>query len=273
MKDGLNWLAGTDAKSHRHHRQSTPSSASPYRRLFSSRRKKKRKKRIWYVPPFGLSQLRLTLTITATGRQAPQPARARAAPGQVRGHGTPGHDELGVEDEHPPRHVLEHRRAPSAAVIHCAGPERAGGQSARRHDSGTSSASLELVRPALAAVTDREFLRRKCSSLWGLRRPGKTKRCSCMGARMGHEASQGPGETKEMTDRHIMGNSTRDALSYLGERGGPGRMSDTHLMCRKKTTLIWSIVLDSPLTPSLRRAGASRGRQTIFSRTKCRSLL
>lgn len=57
------------------------------------------------------------------GRQTSHPTRARAAAGQVHRHRAPRHDELGVEDKHQPRHLLQHRRPPTPPVIYCAGIE------------------------------------------------------------------------------------------------------------------------------------------------------
>lgn len=72
------------------------------------------------------------------GRQAPHPARTRAPPGKVHRHRAPGHDELGVADQHPARHVLFHRRSPAAPLVHCARRERARRQGPRPDDPGMS---------------------------------------------------------------------------------------------------------------------------------------
>ena len=78
----------------------------------------------------------------SAGRQAPHPTGARAAPSQVHWNGTSGHDELGMEDQHFPRHVLEHRWPSAASCLHCPGAERACSQGAGSADSGKSHSDV-----------------------------------------------------------------------------------------------------------------------------------
>lgn len=80
-------------------------------------------------PMFILSLRSIIQTDTCfVGRQAPHPTRARAPPGQVHRHWAPRHDELGVEDQHPPRHQGQRRRPHALALLHGPRPERAHGK-------------------------------------------------------------------------------------------------------------------------------------------------
>lgn len=76
-----------------------------------------------------------------TGGQASRDAGARAATGQVRGHGARRRVELGVAHQHLPRHVRERRGTHAAAIVDRAGRERAVVQGAVPDDQGTHTVS------------------------------------------------------------------------------------------------------------------------------------
>lgn len=65
------------------------------------------------------------------GRQAAHATRTRAPAGEIRRHWPPGHNLLGVEDQHPPRHQGQHCWPHALAFLHVTRSERAHGQGAR----------------------------------------------------------------------------------------------------------------------------------------------